>query len=109
MLTLSLGYNSLTEIPDEVDQLEQLITLDLSHNQLAHIAVDFADLEALEALNLAYNPQLTDTLLHVLRLVVDHVVEPSFFLQPGALLRTTSNTNHPAAFDPRDLKARVAL
>lgn len=52
---LLVSHNQLVSLPEEINQLCQLIELDASCNQLSHLPIQLGDLQHLEALNLRKN------------------------------------------------------
>ena len=52
---LLVSHNRLVSLPEEINQLSQLIELDASCNQLSHLPIQLGDLQHLEALNLRKN------------------------------------------------------
>ena len=52
---LLVNHNRLVSLPEEINQLTELIELDASCNQLSHLPVQLGDLQHLQALNLRKN------------------------------------------------------
>lgn len=52
---LLVSHNRLVSLPEEINQLAELIELDASCNQLSHLPIQLGDLQHLESLNLRKN------------------------------------------------------
>lgn len=52
---LLVSHNRLVSLPEEINQLTELIELDASCNQLSHLPIQLGDLQHLEVLNLRKN------------------------------------------------------
>lgn len=52
---LLVGHNRLVSLPEEINQLSELIELDASCNQLSHLPIQLGDLQHLEVLSLRKN------------------------------------------------------
>jgi Leucine-rich repeat (LRR) protein len=53
--SLDLSYQKLTEIPQEVFELENLEILNLSNNELSELPIEISRLKRLKRLNISYN------------------------------------------------------